>query len=182
MIFLYPVDNVKINEDFSLLDEIDEERDRKNAELSDSLYYMKQIDMGNACGTIALIHAIANNLNNLEIEENSILKDFIDKTIDKTPLDKCAILKEDEKFAVAHQECASGGETFMDENTELHYVALVEHNGYIWSLDGRKEKKPIRVNTATKETVLESIAEYAVKFMQKNSNINTFSALTLHKF
>lgn len=37
-----------------------EEIDAKGQEVSPSLYYMKQT-IGNACGTIALLHAVANN-------------------------------------------------------------------------------------------------------------------------
>ena len=38
-----------------------QESENKDQEISPSVYFIKQT-IGNACGTIALIHAVANNL------------------------------------------------------------------------------------------------------------------------
>lgn len=182
VIFLYPDDHPNIQNDFSLLPESAEEREQKDRELGKDLYVIEQT-IGNACGTIALIHALANNRSAIKFEEGSILKKFIDSTLDKTPEEKGLLLEQQEAMAAAHKEAAEAGETEMNMDTNLHFVALIEHNGHLWKLDGHKqpEKRCIRVNTATKGDVLESSAEYLRKFMEKNPDLLQFAALSINQ-
>ncbi|XP_068609206.1 ubiquitin carboxyl-terminal hydrolase isozyme L3-like, partial [Brachionichthys hirsutus] len=60
-----------------------------------NVYFMKQT-IGNACGTIGLIHAIANNLAHLEFEAGSALKKFVEEMVPMTPEKKAAFLEKDE--------------------------------------------------------------------------------------
>lgn len=96
--------------------------------MSKDLYTIKQT-IRNACGTIALIHAIANTRSSLKFKENSILKQFIDSTLDKSPDERGDLLEKNEEFKNAHEKCADAGETEVDMNTDIHFVALVEHKG-----------------------------------------------------
>lgn len=183
VIFLYPYDHPNIESDFSLLQESDEERAQKDRELGKDLYVIEQT-IGNACGTIALIHALANNRSVIKFEPDSLVKKFIDSTLDKTPEERGQLLEEQEAMAAAHKEAAEAGETEMNMNTNLHFVALAEHNGFLWKFDGhnKPEKRCIRVNTATKGDVLESSAEYLRKFMEKNPDLLQFAALSINQF
>lgn len=181
VIFLYPLDGENIEQDLSLLSETDEEREAKDLELGEDLYTIKQT-ISNACGTIALIHALANNLSLFKFKEDSIVKKFIDSTMDKSPIERGLLLEEEKELARAHEECAESGDSAMNMRSNLHFVALVEHKNYLWKVDGRKEKPSIRVNTATSDSVLESAAEYARAFMKKNRYLNQFAAMAFSDY
>ena len=56
----------------------------KAQEVSPKVYFMKQT-IGNSCGTIRLIHTVANNQDKLEFKDRSVLKQFLLAT-EKWPL------------------------------------------------------------------------------------------------
>ena len=182
VIFLYPVHGEQLDQDFSLLSESEEERKEKDLELGKDLYTIQQT-ISNACGTIALIHALANNLPAFKFKEDSILKKFIDSTQDKSPIERGLLLEDELELAQAHEECAESGDSLLEpERSNQHFIALIHHKNYLWKMDGRKDKHSIRVNTATSDSVLESVAEYAQAFMKKNRKINDFAAMALSDY
>ena len=52
--------------------------DFSEQKISEDIYYMKQT-ISNACGTVAMIHSVANNLDVIDLQ-NGILKDFLEAT------------------------------------------------------------------------------------------------------
>src|SRR5689334_14864510 len=95
---------------------------------------MKQT-VGNACGTIGVIHAVANNLDKLNITPNSHFADFFQKTKSLSPEDRAKFLESYTPFAVVHQDSAREGQTnAVDEDVNLHFVALVHNSGRIYEL------------------------------------------------
>ncbi|KAK4336964.1 hypothetical protein RND71_043414 [Anisodus tanguticus] len=178
VIFLYPCKN-DINEDFTLLNETEEETELKDKETIEGLYFIKQT-IKNACGAIALIHSVANNFNNINFSPDSIAKKFVELTRNLSPSEKAKFLESDESIKNINENCAAIGTTPIPDIVDIHFVSFVEHNGYLWKLDGRKDR-PQRVNIATKETVLESSAKYCEKFCEKNPNILSFAALSFSK-
>ena len=52
--------------------------DFSGQKVSDDIYYMKQT-ISNACGTVAMIHSVANCQDVVDLE-NGILKDFLENT------------------------------------------------------------------------------------------------------
>ncbi|ROL54533.1 Ubiquitin carboxyl-terminal hydrolase isozyme L3 [Anabarilius grahami] len=67
-------------------------------EVSSDVYFMKQT-IGNACGTIGLIHAVANNQRHLEFEPSSPLKAFLLQSAKMSPEEKATFLEKDEDSA-----------------------------------------------------------------------------------
>ncbi len=116
---------------------------------------MKQT-VGNACGTIALIHAVANNLdryarssmcyhmyltescNYFSIDlADGHLKTFLEATKTLNPEEKASKLEIDEGLSTAHEESAQTGQTAApdrDEKVDLHFVAMVEKDGLLYEL------------------------------------------------
>ncbi|KAJ3539617.1 hypothetical protein NMY22_g4653 [Coprinellus aureogranulatus] len=90
--------------------------------LDPTIYYVKQT-IGNACGTIALIHALANS--KVTWEPNSPLHDFIAETKEKTPEERAELLESRPLFANIHAETAQDGQTAPNINTDLHFVCFV---------------------------------------------------------
>lgn len=60
--------------------------------LSQKVYFMKQ-NIGNACGTIALLHSIFNNMDRLKINNGSFLSRFYELSIEMTPFERAELLE-----------------------------------------------------------------------------------------
>ncbi|QQP49203.1 Ubiquitin carboxyl-terminal hydrolase [Caligus rogercresseyi] len=114
-------------------------------ENKDGVYFMKQT-ISNACGTVAMIHCIANNLESI--------KDFLDQSMGKSADEKANILEYDKDVCNSHDEVARAGQSAvpnLNDNVDYHFVALIEKNGTLYELDGRKSG-PINRGPTTKES------------------------------
>ena len=97
---------------------------------------MKQT-VGNACGTIALIHSVANNLDTIELAKESILQSFIKATQEMDADQRAAKLETDVGLSTAHEESAAEGQTEApdrDDKVDLHFIAFVAKNGSLYQL------------------------------------------------
>ena len=97
---------------------------------------MKQT-IRNACGTMALLHALANVES--PPKDNSFLSTLAKETKDCSPEERALFLEKDEKLAMVHAHFATQGQSAMDHNTRYHFVAFVNKDGHIWELDGRRQ-------------------------------------------
>ena len=111
-------------------------------------YFMKQF-LGNACGTIAVIHSILNNLDKFKVKEGSWLSNFYNKVKDMTPDERGSYLQNDKSVQQIHEEAATEDTTPMrEEDDGNHFIAFIPFNGQLWELDGRKPQ-PICHGTLT---------------------------------
>ncbi len=94
--------------------QLKEEKKQQQETLSEptdnSLYFVKQL-VANACGTIAIVHAIANNLDKIQLEEGKGLRKFIENTKENSPLERGEKLGYDECIAQAHETSSKKGQT-----------------------------------------------------------------------
>ncbi|KAH0624467.1 hypothetical protein JD844_031936 [Phrynosoma platyrhinos] len=79
-------------------------------EVKPAVYFMKQT-ISNACGTIGLIHAIANNRDKINFEEDSSLKKFLDDSVPMSPEERAKYLETYEAIRVTHESSAHEGQT-----------------------------------------------------------------------
>ena len=139
----------------------------------DDLFYMKQC-IHNACGTIALVHGIANNyewvsfvskfrrqftsnrFHSIELDDDSILKKYLDAAKTLSAEERGKLLEGDSTFTSAHQELAQEGQTDANSGDEVnhHFIAYINHNGNLYELDGRKAF-PINHGPTTAATLLQ---------------------------
>ncbi|XP_021272988.1 ubiquitin carboxyl-terminal hydrolase isozyme L3 isoform X2 [Numida meleagris] len=82
----------------------------KGQDVKSSVYFMKQT-INNACGTIGLIHAIANNREKMNFETNSSLKKFLEDSLSMTPEERAKYLETYEAIRVTHESSAHEGQT-----------------------------------------------------------------------
>ncbi|XP_041055923.1 ubiquitin carboxyl-terminal hydrolase isozyme L3 isoform X2 [Carcharodon carcharias] len=146
------------------------------------VYFMKQT-ISNACGTIGLIHALANNRDKLEFETNSVMKKFLDESTPLSPEEKAKYLEKDESIRVTHEFSAQEGQTeapSLDEKVDLHFITFVNIDGYLYELDGRKPF-PINHGSTTADNFLEDAVEVCKKFMQRDPDELRFTVVALHK-
>ncbi|KAJ7115800.1 peptidase C12, ubiquitin carboxyl-terminal hydrolase [Mycena epipterygia] len=89
-----------------------------------TIIWIKQT-ISNACGTMGLIHAIANS--DVTLAPESPLAKFIDQCKDKTPEERAKLLETTPLFADIHAQAASSGQSAVPTNldTDLHFTCFV---------------------------------------------------------
>ncbi|XP_032878892.1 ubiquitin carboxyl-terminal hydrolase isozyme L3 isoform X2 [Amblyraja radiata] len=146
------------------------------------VYFMKQT-ISNACGTIGLIHALANNQDKLGFECNSVMKRFLEDSANLSPEDKGKYLEKDESIRVTHEFSAQEGQTeapSLDEKVDLHFISFVNVDGHLYELDGRKPF-PINHGDTTVDSLLGDAIEVCKKFMQRDPDELRFTVMALYK-
>mmetsp|Transcript_5512 Transcript_5512/g.15358 ORF Transcript_5512/g.15358 Transcript_5512/m.15358 type:complete len:236 (+) Transcript_5512:123-830(+) len=158
-------------------DEEEERLSKAGQEVSPDLWYTRQT-VGNACGTIGLLHAISNNTAVVPIADGSFLQRFLKECSSLNPEERAKFLEDPPPGAPdieeAHQEAASAGDTAPPddlENINLHFVAFVHKDGALYELDGRK-KRPINHGPTSSETLLQDACKVAGEFMKRSESIN----------
>ncbi|KAI0367008.1 cysteine proteinase [Pilatotrama ljubarskyi] len=136
-----------------------------------TVFWIKQT-ISNACGTIALLHALINS--DVTFAPESPIEKFIEICKDKTPDERAKILETTPLFANIHADAASGGQTAVptDLDTDLHFTCFIQapmppsretetpvspEGMRIIELDGRRAG-PIDRGPATK--FLEDVAKF----------------------
>ncbi len=76
--------------------------ERDGQTVDPSVYYVKQT-VGNACGTIAILHAIMNCRSKLQLTEGSFFTKFLGETVALSPIDRAKALEGSEDIEVVHQ-------------------------------------------------------------------------------
>ncbi|XP_074028186.1 ubiquitin carboxyl-terminal hydrolase isoform X2 [Leptinotarsa decemlineata] len=152
--------------------------------ITPSLWFMKQ-KVSNACGTIALIHSLANNADRIELNDG-IFKKLLEECAEKTPEERGEMLSsagsgsEAFKLISAHQELAMEGQTEVNPNEQVnhHFIAFIEKDGELYELDGRKEF-PINHGPTTKDTFVEDAARVCKAFIERDSEDINFTIMAL---
>lgn len=174
VIFLYPI--TENSEKYC--SEENQALEENSQKLPEDLYFIRQY-VSNACGTIALIHAIA-NIPDIEINDG-FFKDFIEKSRKMTAEERGRLLEKDEELSKTHQELAVEGQTSHnpEEPVLLHFMALVNKNGTLYELDGRKSS-PINHGSTTDGTFLNDAAKICKQFMARDPDEVRFTVLAIN--
>lgn len=157
-------------------------RDRAMAAKScappEGLYYMEQ-RVGEACGTIAVIHAVLNNAARVGLAHGP-LYDFwvqtrgLDKAARGLALARCTALEQ------LHAHEAAGGQTAPVARTEHHFICFVCHDGRLYELDGsRPTKLPICHGATTPDTFLHDAAQVIKDTFVATTDSIAFGVTTL---
>jgi len=161
-----------------------DEKIAAQTDLSPNLFYMKQT-ISNACGTVALIHSVANNCGsqgNIKLEENSYLQKFISDSKDKSPDERAEMLENNDAICDVHDEVARAGQTnapSIEDSVDYHFISFVQVDGDLYELDGRKSG-PLKLGKSSPESYLADAAAACKEYMARDpENINfTIVALT----
>jgi ubiquitin carboxyl-terminal hydrolase L3 len=153
-------------------------------EMQDKVWFIKQ-RIGNACGTIGLLHALLNAPEPIRMyEENSWIQNFSnDCPIPLDPIAKAEILEVDQKIAKLHDEATSSEDNAtdrgsIDDDILTHFIALVCVDDKLYELDGRKAG-PIFHGPTTQATLLKDSIEVIKKFMAKDPTEMRFTITAL---
>lgn len=164
---------------------------------SNDIWFIKQ-RIGNACGTIGLLHAMLNIPNEIQysllqplIRTESWLKSFADATNASsnaadpiTPIRRAEILESDGVIATLHDAATSSQENqtsrgSVDDDVITHFIAFVCNQGTLYELDGRKGQ-PISHGTTTASTLLSDACRVIQdQFMARDPDELRFTILAL---
>mmetsp|Transcript_14430 Transcript_14430/g.20119 ORF Transcript_14430/g.20119 Transcript_14430/m.20119 type:complete len:299 (-) Transcript_14430:25-921(-) len=144
-----------------------------------NMYFVKQL-VGNACGTIALVHTFANNMENIPLDPNKPLFKFLAKTLLNNPLERGTLLGYDDDIADAHEQNSKKGQTRHEDVVpfDFHFVCFTQVGGNLVELDGGKEA-PIVHQPTSMETFVEDAAAVIQQNYIAKSKEPYFSVLTL---
>ncbi|XP_018369922.1 PREDICTED: ubiquitin carboxyl-terminal hydrolase isozyme L3-like [Trachymyrmex cornetzi] len=174
VILLYPISS-KIEK---TKEEQAEAKDSKN-DAVESVYHIKQ-SISNACGTIALLHSVANNLDVIQLEDG-FFKKFLEETKGLSYIERGERLEKAQDIIDTHMESAQEGQTEAPaEDVEVyhHFVAFVHKDGSLYELDGRK-CAPINHGSTTPETLLDDAARVCKEYMEHDPNEVRFTVVAL---
>jgi ubiquitin carboxyl-terminal hydrolase L3 len=99
--------------------------------IPEGVFFMKQ-KISNACGTFSLFHALAQNINKIDIGDGPFAKWY--EEAKKLGVDERSdSLQNSDDLATAHDSCAEGGETEYDnDKVEHHFITYVNLNGTLY--------------------------------------------------
>jgi len=123
----------------------------------------------NACGSIAVIHTIANLRERLSVEKDSPIDKFLANTIDKTPEERGRMLGLDEAIAGAHKQVAKKGQTNPDGDyyrSDFHFVVFLNYSRTLIELDGTKAG-PINHGTTSETSFVRDTAGIVRRIMSE---------------
>lgn len=153
--------------------------------LSKKLFYLTQLDgFGNACGTIACIHALANN--EIKFEDDSPLKHYISKNLENSAKERGENLLRAKGIRKSSEKTAQSTEasTRCPDRTErlnAHFITFVNVEDSLYELDGRKAF-PINHGKTSKASFLKDAATVIrEKFMKLDPENGMFNVMALSK-
>ncbi|KAG5669270.1 hypothetical protein PVAND_017161 [Polypedilum vanderplanki] len=159
--------------------EENEKLKEKPQKIPENLFYMHQF-LRNACGTIALFHAVLNNLEKIQLKDGA-MKNFYEKTKNLSPEDKGRILENDQEIIKIHQSFANEGQTEVpnaEDKVYFHFIALTRVGDNLMELDGTR-KIPINHGKTSDETFMFDAAEICKKFINREKNDCRFTIMAL---
>ena len=109
------------------------------ANRGDKGFFLRQVsELDQACGTIAMIHAIANNLKNMDIK-TGVIYDYVNNASkEDTPEKRGNLLVENQSVLKLHKSFANEGQSHVKEQADHHFVCFTEVDGHIYEFDGCK--------------------------------------------
>ncbi|XP_012228476.1 ubiquitin carboxyl-terminal hydrolase isozyme L3 [Linepithema humile] len=184
VILLYPTKGEKTEEEKEKEKEKENENEKEKVQegkgdISDSVYHMKQ-SISNACGTIALLHSVANNLDSIQLEDG-FLKKFLNESKGLSYIERGANLESAQDIIDTHMESAQEGQTEAPgEDVEVyhHFVAFVHKDGTLYELDGRKPA-PINHGATSPDSLLNDAALVCKEYMERDPNEMRFTVVAL---
>jgi ubiquitin carboxyl-terminal hydrolase L3 len=171
---------------------------------SSTVWFTKQ-RIGNACGTIGLLHALLNLPDDLRqlgcIQRNSWLDQFEQATTTSsspsssmttpttpatttTPIQKAERLENDPTIAALHDEATHSSDNQtnrgnLDDDVETHFIALVNVQNVLYELDGRKAGPVIHGPTTPMTLLQDSCRIIRDEFMARDPTEMRFTITAL---
>ena len=133
----------------------------------------------NACGTMAILHAVMNNLDHVKLADGSWLSNFAQATANMTPDQRAKLIHNDQTLFSIHEKAANQSDLAVPEKASDHFVTFINLGGKLWELDGRKPQ-PI-CHGEVKDLLADSLAVIEKDYLPHIENHLMVSLLALSK-
>jgi ubiquitin carboxyl-terminal hydrolase L3 len=148
-------------------------------------FYMKQTEvLDNACGLIAMLHSVGNNLENLSIQENSVLSNLYLGTKNLNEEQRAKFLENFEEFKNSHKQFSNQGQSNLCEDqsdVKNHFVAFIYLNGNLVELDGLVNGPYIVKEGIQHQDLLDATIEELRKRLENNNITENLAIMYLTK-
>ena len=178
VIMLYPL--TKVQEQYRREEKaVPTEGDQK-------VWFIKQ-RIGNACGTIGLLHSLFNvpeGIRSASIAPDSWLSKFYGVCpAGLSAVEKAERLEADDTIETLHDNATSNASNQTargdrDDDVITHFVAFVHVGGGLYELDGRKEG-PVHHGSSSETSVLQDSCKIIETFMKRDPEEMRFTILAL---
>jgi len=153
---------------------------------SEPVLWFKQT-IGNACGSIGLLHSLLNGQAANHIVPGSALDQIRQAAVPLTMEDRAKVLEDSDAFEAAHKESSRLGDTpaVDKEHSGQHFVAFVKgKDGHLYELEGGRKGPIDRGVLGEDEDVLSAKAVElgigrVIKLENENGGDLRFSAIAL---
>nr|CAB3450554.1 unnamed protein product [Digitaria exilis] len=193
VLLLYPLTSLPLMDLLPFAEQDEEEKEESGSssastaggknfmmqDLSKKVYFTKQT-VGNACGTVGVIHAVGNATSQIKLVEGSYFDKFYKQTADMDPVQRAAFLEEDDEMEGAHSIAAFAGDTDTNVDVNEHFVCFSCVDGELYELDGRKSQ-PISHGPSSPETLLQDAAKAIKARIAENPDSLKFNVMALSK-
>jgi len=142
------------------------------------VYFLKQTVV-NSCGTVALLHSVANNQSKVEFDGDSALKKFFDETANMSADDRAKHLEKNKAIREAHDEAAAQGQCRPEpDKINFHFITFINMKGQLYELDGRMDGA-LKHGATTDDSFIKDAAVVCREFMEREKGEVRFSAVAL---
>lgn len=156
------------------------ELQKKKEQTPVDIFHLKQV-MSDICGTVALVHSIANNTHKIDLKEDGLLQKYLNNAKGLDSAAKGALLENTTALFNVYKEIVASETTgggHEEEPVSNHFVTFVHKDGMLYELDGRKAM-PISHGPSSPETLLEDAAKVCHEFIERESGNICFNVVAL---
>ncbi|XP_048053605.1 ubiquitin carboxyl-terminal hydrolase isozyme L1 [Megalobrama amblycephala] len=165
---------------FPLTQQHEEFRSKQSFEDTKGVYFLKQTVV-NSCGTVGLVHAVANNQDCIDFDNNSALKKFLEATSGMSAAERAKELEQNKDIQETHDAVANEGECRPEaDEVNFHFITFVNVNGQLYELDGRIDG-PVGHGPTKPESFVMDAARVCREFTEREKGEVRFSAVALCK-
>ncbi|XP_045446306.1 ubiquitin carboxyl-terminal hydrolase-like [Melitaea cinxia] len=149
----------------------------KGEQAPKDVFHLKQV-LSNICGTVALVHSVANNTHQIDLKDG-LLKNYLKDSKGLDAAAKGALLENSTNILEAYKEVIEKGVDIEDNETvNNHFITFIHKDGYLYELDGRKAL-PINHGPTTEVNFLEDAAKVCRQFIEREPDHIGFNVVAL---